>query len=237
MQRLTLYECSNPMLRWIRGGLTCLALLISAGHADAVVIDFESVPTGDCLNIGTPLTTQGFTFTTLSSNLYTCDGTRSSLASNGTTTMGSEAFPAQITMSQAGGGAFALLSLDLGELRTSTPPGNRVRVDGVVFGGGSVSILYSLDGINDGAGGLADFETFILPAGFGSLSEVTFNGLHSGGGAQARFLVDNIVATPEPSTLLLLSAGLAGLGLRRRRARFVRGSADRTSEGQRHAHG
>lgn len=222
MQRLAFYDCANPMLRWVRRGMASLALLIGAGQADAVVIDFESVPTGDCLNIGTSLTTQGFTFTTPSSNFFTCDGTRSSLASNGTTTLGSEAFPAQATMTQVGGGAFALLSLDLGELRTSTGPGNQVRIDGVVFGGGSVSTLYSLDGINDGAGGLADFETFILQAGFGSLSEVTFTGLHPGGGAPARFLVDNIVAVPEPSTMLLLGAGIVGLGVRRRRARFAR---------------
>jgi len=221
MQRLTAFESTNPMLRWRRGGLACLGLLIGAGQADAVSIDFESVPTGDCLNVGTLLVTQGFTFTTSSSNLFTCDGTRSSLASNGTTTLGSEAFPAQITMTQNGGGEFALLSLDLGELRTLTGPGNQVFVEAVVFGGGSISILYSLDNINDGAGGLADFETFLLPAGFDSLSEVTFTGLHMDGGPEARFLVDNIVATPEPSTMLMLCAGLAGLGLRSRRARFA----------------
>ncbi len=68
-------------------GLVCLTLLAGAGHANALVIDFESVPaTGTCLPLlSSPLTTQGFVFSTLL--FFSCDGSRGDLASNGTNTV------------------------------------------------------------------------------------------------------------------------------------------------------
>ncbi len=119
-------------------------------------------------------------------------------------------------MSQVGGGAFSLISVDLAELFIGTPPGLQVQIDGVLFGGGSVSTTFSTDGINDGpAGVVADFETFSLPAGFGNLTEVTFTGSNPNSIDQ-RFQFDNLVV-PEPGAGLTFGLGMIGLVVMGRR--------------------
>ena len=193
-----------------------VALLAVAAPASALVIDFESITASSC-NSFPSITTQGFDFTTVAPILFACDGTRVDLASNGTNTVGSQT-PTITTMAQTGGGLFSLIAIDLAELFIGNSPKNlRVQVKGRVQGGGIVRVVFLLDGINDGAGGAADFETFILPGNFVNLTSLNITGVPTDR-IFRRFMFDNIVVTtqvvPEPTSLLLLGVGLAALARR-----------------------
>lgn len=153
------------------------------------IIDFDSTPTGACLNITNSFSTQGFRFTTEAiSNLFSCDGTRLDLPYNGTTYLGSEE-PATITVVREDGASFSLDSIDLGELFTNQGPGQQVQIVGTPETGGPVSITFTLDDVNDGPGGADDFETFAFPSGFVDLVSVTMTGIHP---TDPRFSLDNI---------------------------------------------
>ena len=195
-------------------------LSFTVQSANALVVDFESLPPGGgCYIPSNPFSTQGFDFSTVGFGFFVCGGTRSDLPSNGTNTVGSEE-PTVTTMSRSGGGIFSLNSIDLGELFVGTPFGHQVQIDGNLQGGGMVSALFTLDGINDGVGGAADFETFLLPNTFTNLNSVVLTGLHSSQ-LDPRFMFDNIVVdaqvVPEPALLPLLVIGLAGMAVKRRR--------------------
>ena len=204
-------------MRWSKAvasaGLFFCLCLLHATSAWALTIDFESLPAGGCLATDTPVSTQGFTFSTPASNFFVCNSTRANLPSNGTITIGSEQ-PTVTTMTRDGGGTFPLVSIDLAELFVGLPAADQVQIDGSLAGGGVVSVTFDLDGINDGPGGLDDFETFLLPGGFSDLTSVVFTGLNSQG-QDPRFTFDNVVV-PEPATALLLCGGMVALAARRR---------------------
>lgn len=191
------------------------ATLVVGTPASALVIDFESIATGACVSAGTSFTTQGFTFSTGAFTFFSCDGTRTDLASNGTITVGSEN-PTVTTMTKSGGEAFSVQSIDLGELFTSETGSHQVRITGDLSGGGTVSATVDLDNINDGSGGVADFQTFSLPSSFDNLQSLVLAGTLPL--EDPRFMFDNIVVgagelspVPEPSTALLLGSALTGV--------------------------
>lgn len=188
---------------------TTLAALAVASPASATTttIDFEDLNPGTTsersCNTGFlefSATTQGFTFTHITDGpgrlFLNCDLT--TYSSNGTLAIFVEAFrPQVIRMEESSGAAFTLQSVDIAEGYHGFPDLNAssVLVEGELFGGGSVSQVLTLDGITDGAGGAADYETFALPTSFQNLISVTFTG--QGPNSSDGFLPDNIVVSDE----------------------------------------
>lgn len=215
-------------------GAAVLAASLSVGALSdpvaAQIIDFESIPAGTpagsgCATHGTSLTTQGFTFSAVSfgsNGLVSCDGTDPGLGSNGTTTLLDNNAAPDIDFQTVSGAAFDLLSLDVSELLTNAAlsrNATQIGVGGFPVAGGSIVATFNLDGIVDGPGGSADFQTFTLPGTFTNLTKakITFT---QGGLAGSEFLVDNINVRviPTPSSAALGLVTVMGLNVRRRRA-------------------
>jgi hypothetical protein len=129
-----------------------------------------------------------------------------------------------VFLSRADGSAFSLKSFDGAEFPNSGDAmfysASGVRVTGRLLDNSFLSQDFLFDGINDGTGGVVDFETF-FPSLFSSVLELQFRGIQ---GAGIDFAVDNIVVNspvaevPEPTSVALLGLGLAGLLARPRRS-------------------
>lgn len=189
------------------------------------MVDFESTATGNCLGFpqAQAVTTQGFTFTPPASNsISSCAGLLSYLGSNGTTSILIDidtSLDSTLMMEQSGGLPFTLVSFDVSELwvdQANRTEATSIFVEGLLQGGGTVDTTFDLDLVIDGPGGVADFESFVLPATFVDLASVSFEG--QGPSNSTRYLIDDIeaVPVPEPSTGLLGGAALVALGARRR---------------------
>lgn len=203
--------------------LAFVALILAgaAGSAQATVIDFEdlAVPPGTITN-GADLISRGFLFDTLADHSHLAN--RNVLADNGSTYMGIDDVAGEnpVTFSQVGGAPFKLTSFDVSEWVEADLHAKQVEVTGHLFGGGTVVALLTLDGIADGPGGLADFQTFTFGKAWGSLSSVTLKGVGSTfGGDYVAFddIVVDRASVPEPGTLILFGIGSAFALSRRRR--------------------
>ena len=180
-----------------------------------IVVDFESEPTANCFLYGASLTTQGFTFTSPTSSLFSCDGTNGGIGSNGTASLIDANSVSDPTMVEETGKLFDLFSFDSAD-RSPSLGALGIRIEGTRWDGSLVVAEVPLDGVTDGAGGADDFETFVLPESFTLLSSVRF--LAQPPVSRSEFLLDNI-AVPEPALALGLLSGavtLAGLARRRR---------------------
>ena len=128
-----------------------------------------------------------------------------------------------LTMTAGGGCGFTLSDAAFAETFAIGDPrdvrnANRVEVLANFCSGSPVSMMIMLDGINDGPGGVADFQT--VNFGWTNLASVRFTGF---GGTESNWGLDQIKAqthpVPEPQGLALLGLGLLGLaGLRQRRS-------------------
>lgn len=200
-------------------------LAITVGNANATVIDFENLPSGSCVGLGSGVTSGGFSFVGVggTASFYQCNPgvlqnntSRALLDNQSTSSWG---------MFLTGGGVFDLNSFDGGTATqdfNSSVPGSRnssgVSITGFISGGGTVTQDFFWDGVN--------FDNFLLPSTFSNLTQANFVALDNDGG-RAQFMVDNIVVNeqfsssspvPAPGALALLGFGLIGLGLRRRTA-------------------
>ena len=106
---------------------------------------------------------------------------------------------------------FNLVSVDLAEYSTVVPNAVTVPFIGYRDDGSTVTTSFTTDGIIDGTGPLADFQTFYFGPEFSGLTRVEI--------PTYGWSLDNLViAIPEPSTgLLLVAGGVAFWSLRQYR--------------------
>ena len=187
------------------------AVLFSSTAAQAVVLDYNA----GALRIETAVTEKGFTTTALGAlaavaNYNWCNPQCSSNGSNYFMTY----YAAGFSVKSVTGAAFNLTSFDAAEVFTNFAGAPTLQVTGYKVGGGTVIQSFTLDGINDGLNGLADFQTFSL-ANFGNLSLVTF----AAAASRPNFALDNVNVSlvPEPGTVALFGLGLVGIAAVKRR--------------------
>jgi len=211
------------------GGLA-LALFV-AQPASAALITFEDVVNGPFNNdIRTSATSDGFGFT--STHFHVINNPTQcafgGCVANGTQYAAEDAptLAGPVTMTPSGGGTFSLVSFDGAELFLSDSAAaaggfanaTSIHVVGNLSGGGTITADFALDGLKDGAGGVADFQPFVFPAGFTNLTSAVWSGTVAAGGT-ASMSFDNIVTgtgpvgVPEPSILLFLGTSLTGLAV------------------------
>jgi hypothetical protein len=205
-----------------------LVFAASVGTARATTITFEdhAVASGTQQILTVDLTSGGFFFDTLAnhyhlSNNFTLTGAN---VDDGSTYFVTDADPSVMTFSQVGGAAFALNSIDYAEW-VDTNAARKITATGFQVGGATVSADLILDGIFDGQGGAADFQTFAFDSTWTNLLSVKLVGSNALTGNLNYFAIDDIVvsdpvsaAVPEPATLTLVGFGCAYL-VRRRRTR------------------
>jgi hypothetical protein len=186
---------------------TLFTLVGSIAHA--TIIDFESIPQGNCAYLGSQISTEGFTFRdTSGGGLFSCNagiihnGTSSALiAANRTSSL---------TMFEQFGEVFDLSWFEAGS-RTDFR-----RALGLVVTGTKADSSIIKEVINFSA---FSFDRFSLTGDFSNLISVNF--LAIGEISSPEFLIDNIavnesVRVPEPSVFVLFGFGLVGLGLSRK---------------------
>ncbi len=202
------------------------AAVVTAGPAMATTIDFNGVSSSGN-PILTTLTTQGFVFT--SGHFHTVDDT--GICSFGGCVAGDGIYLAvdgptlgfPIVMTKDGGGTFSLDSADLAQMWNDDAAAaaggfpNAADIEMTGSNGDTVTLSGASHSFQTlAAGGLLDNVTSVTFEGFGPLGEADWS-----------FALDNIVVeaattrtpTPEPATLAILSVGLLGFGLARRRTR------------------
>lgn len=202
--------------RILLSGLALVTALCPAIQAG--VITFEGQPVG-AMAQGASFQEAGFTITatTNPSNHPTDQATIYNTGSNLVVGDGdiTDFFGTLLDITLTGGGTFNVTSLDTANLGTGGSgsngqcgSGDRIDVGAISAGCFSISPIGSgLTTIPVNLTGLTDFQ----------LNFVSFGG--------ANFVVDNIVASPsapEPASMLLAVAGLAGFAIRRRFGRPVK---------------
>ena len=210
----------QPMKNSLLSTVVATVILYGSQVSQAATIDFEDVaiPPGTQTSEG-DIISGGYLFDSSENSLkrinayvdYSDSGSTylqiRNLAVNNT-----------VTMSLIGGGTFRLNSMQLGEgfNAASGSLGDNatsVLITGNLFGGGTVSTTIIFDEINDGPGGLADFQLATFNPGWDNLTSVVIDGI---GGNDGRMGVDNIIVNvPEPSSLTLVGIGMLACAWRK----------------------
>lgn len=188
-------------LIWI---LTLCFSILPFTTANAVLIDFEGfAPAGSSINIPTvsPYMEDGFTITPTNNLSAVFDSAAPfTMFGNNTDWFGfNESNIPSLTLT-AGGMSFNLIDVLIGPSNAASVIPINMTIVGNFFGGGTVSSTFT----NLNTATLATLN-------WSNLASVDFRTTDDAG-------LDNIrVAVPEPTTLVLLSLGLVGLGFTQRR--------------------
>ncbi len=133
-------------------------------------------------------------------------GGRTAFPENGTAFLILGAFDS-LSGSRGGISRFGLYSVDLSEFSTLYGFPKTVQFVGYRLDGSIVTTGFTTDGIIDGTGPLADFETFYFDQSFSDL--VRFE-VPSYGFAMDNLVFFDVIPEPASGALLLLGAGLVG---------------------------
>lgn len=137
---------------------------------------------------------------------------------NGTTSL-QEGYGDSLTFANSANHTFSLTSVDLAEF-TFGSGSTTIDFFGYHSDGSVVNASFNLDGIADGPGGSADFQTFLFGAGWTDLTRVEIPGASNPGKG---WLMDNLVvgnssflaAVPEPGIGAMLTLGAIAFQFRR----------------------
>jgi hypothetical protein len=113
-----------------------------------------------------------------------------------------------ITVTPTSGALFTLQSLDIGEIVISLAA-DEIQVVGTYADGSQVVTTIVPDGITDGVGGNADFQTITFDSSWTGLSNLTFQAINSSN--TAVFGLDNIVIIEDPEYTLNHNFSINGL--------------------------
>ncbi len=217
--------------------LGAISLLFSS-TVSAVLIDFESTDTsstGGVMN-GNPYFEDGYQIVAGFGELYAFeDGWQNNRgSSNGTTVAsifsGGPGLDAAFSLTRADGAEFDLFSIDLAEFFNAGDAmgagGSTVYTFTGSKAGTSVNRKFKLDGLSDGPGGAADFETLTFGTEWSGISSLFVSALNPSNTEFLNYMAfDNIsvttvapLPTPIPAAAWLFGTAVLGLaGFHRRR--------------------
>lgn len=192
--------------------ITAAAVLAATGAAQATVIDFNSLAHSDYYHGVNPLTIDGFNFACTPDSGESCLGVwgkdQPYQADPGAAAVFTNYGSATVVMTQVGGGAFDLASIDFADVYNTGAVVNVLVTFNPVVGPSSTMSFWT-----DSTPGL---QTVVFSQT--GLSSVTWQTV---GGADPWNQWDNVTvgAIPEPGTYALMALGLAGVAAAARRRR------------------
>ena len=201
---------------------------LTATSATAAVITYNAAPEGFA---SAPFVEAGFTTTFIGGDGFfattfncspTCadNGTRYALTLD---SYGNGFYAETIRIAAVGGGGFTFAGFDGAENPFAGNAGNDwakgVTVVGTRPDSSTFTQTFLFDGINDGAGGLADFQPFVSGSFFDVFVQLDFTGVIDPVTGGRDFSIDNVslspAVAPEPVAAILLGLGIAAMARRR----------------------